>query len=64
MRRGLARYKDPKSTIRKRNDYNALHYRSYHIRLSYTKDRDMIDELECGDSYVKTIRKWYKEAQK
>ena len=59
MSKGLARYKDPQSVIKKRNDYNKLHYRSYHLRLSYTKDKDMIDELERDKCYVKTIRRWY-----
>lgn len=62
-KRGLARYKDPASTIKKRNDYNATHYRSYHIRLSYTKDKDMIDELEKDGNYVQTVREWFKESR-
>lgn len=61
MKKGLSRYKDPASVIKKRNDYNAEHYRSYHFRLSYVKDKEMIDELESGGSYVQTVRRWFKE---
>lgn len=64
MKKGLLRYKDPAGTIKKRNEYNQKHYRSFHLRFSYRKDKELIDELESGNGYAKTVRRWYKESKR
>ena len=59
----LDRYKDKNKRINYVDAYNKERYKRVLLTLSYTNDKEMLEELEAASNKSELVREWYRKAK-